>query len=272
MENIRTNKDERDNKYLKALAVRLEEVRKENNLSQEELAKATNLIREKIIYTEQNLKGRLLKVEDLAEIANHLNISVDYLLGLTDKKTTIAKRPTKSRDNVSNESTDLQGIIYNESNEDMFRLYKSIVYINQNTLTSTMEKIKQITEQKSTLSSLYINNISSAYHFIMTILTMDIPLFMINKRQEEIISLGAKALGNILYYNEDKELPMLFEDIESMKPVLEDISDYLLYKLSKCNIEKKIETTAMNNIQNERYYQATNEFITEYSKTLRPKK
>ena len=207
----------------------------------------------------------------MAEIANHLNISVDYLLGLTDKKTTIAKRVTKSKENISSESTDLQSIIYNENNEDMFQLYKSIVYITQNTLTLTMEKIKQITKQKSTLSSLYINNISSAYHFIMTILTMDIPLFMISKRQEEIISLGVKALGNILYYNEDKELPMLYEDIENMKPVLEDISDYLLYKLSKCNIEKKIETTAMNNIQNERYYQATNEFITEYSITLKPK-
>lgn len=261
-----TKKSEQENEYLEALSTRLAERRNEMKITQGELAKATNINKDKIIYAEQNIKGRLLKVEELAEIAKYLNVSVDYLLGLSDEKKAISK---STDDIADNNSTNLQAIINNEDNENLYNLYESIVYITQKTLTSTLGKIKQLVEKKSNLSSLYINQIASAYHFLRILANLDIPLLKINNEQKEILDKGADEMGNILYYNEEKDLPMFYEKIENMKNELEEISDYLLYRLIKCNIEKSIEKTTMNNIQNERYYQHINSFITEYSNGLK---
>ena len=274
------DKLERDNKYLRTLAERLIEVRKEDeDSSQEKFAKSVKpnadpkeqrVLKEKIMYAELNIKGRKLQIEDLAEIANYLNISLDYLVGLTDKKTTISKKVLADNKQSNTEEDTFTEIMSKEHidivNEEIYQLYKSMVYITENSLTSTLEKIKPLIERNSTLSSLYINNIASAHNFISLMLIKDIPIFMINNKQRRTIELGVKALGNILNYNNDKTLPMLYDDIENMKLELEEISDYLLYKLSRRNLEKQLEKSAMKNIQNERYYQTTNEFITEYSK------
>lgn len=268
MDKNKSERDKRNNKYLNTLAYRLAETRKERKLSQEELAEATNVIREKIIYTEQNMKGRLLKVEDLAEIAKYLNVSIDYLLGLTDEKTTISK---STDDIADNSSPGIQSIINNEDNENIYKLYESILYITKNTLTSSLEQIEKSIEKKSTLSSFHIAQVYSACSFIDMIVVLDIPLLKINHEQKDILECGAKAIGNFLRYNKNKDLPILYEDIENMKKELEEIGDYLLYKLIKCNIERSIEEIAWNNIQNKRYYQKINSFIFEYSKGLKPR-
>ena len=268
LEMIDTKKSERKSKYLKALSTRLAEKRKEMKITQGELAKATNINKDKIIYAEQNINGRLLKIEELAEIAKYLNVSVDYLLGLSDEKKAISK---STDDIADNNSTNLQAIINNEDNENIYKLYESIVYITRSTLTSTLGKIKQLVEKKSNLSSLYINQIASADYFIKIITHLNIPLLKINNEQKEILKYGIKAMERLLDYNEDKDLSILYEDMEKMKIELEEIGDYLLYKLIKCNIDKSIETLARKNIQNARYYKNINSFISEYSNGLKPR-
>ena len=274
MENIKTPKNEVDNKYLETLAIRLKELRKDNgDISQEEFVKDTGIMREKINYAELNIKGRKLQIEELAEIANKYNISLDYLVGLTDKKTTISKEDLSNKGNIANViednsatelERDLSKVTSKTNNEEIYKFYKSLIYITNNTLTSTFEKVKNLIERKSQLSSLYLNNISSAYYFIVTILNTDIFEITLSSKTQEILEVGLKALGNILNYNEDKELPMFYEDIVEMKKELETISDYLLYNLSNRKIEKQIEDIAMENVSNERYYKETNEFIKQY--------
>lgn len=274
MENIKTPKNEVDNKYLETLAIRLKELRKDNgDISQEEFVKDTGIMREKINYAELNIKGRKLQIEELAEIANKYNISLDYLVGLTNKKTTISKEDLSNKGNIANViednsatelERDLSKVTSKTNNEEIYKFYKSLIYITNNTLTSTFEKVKNLIERKSQLSSLYLNNISSAYYFIVTILNTDIFEITLSSKTQEILEIGLKALGNILNYNEDKELPMFYEDIVEMKKELETISDYLLYNLSNRKIEKQIEDIAMENVSNERYYKETNEFIKQY--------
>lgn len=277
MDNIRTPKGEVDNKYLKILAERLAGVRNDNGLSQKELADMSGTIREKIMYAELNIKGRKLQIEELAEMAYQLNVSLDYLVGLKNEKTTIRGEETSNHDETDNynkeenSSTELDSItrkVTNDlENEEMYQFYTYIDYIIRNTLTSTLEKVKSLIEKKSNLSSMYLNNMGTAYTFICILLTSNLSAFTLTDDKREVLELGNKALGNILIYNEDKELPMFYDDIENMKRELESIRDYLLYNLVDYKIKRQLEDAALTNVQNDKYYQKANDFMKEYKKS-----
>lgn len=274
MDNIRTPKGEVDNKYLKILAERLEGVRVDNKLSQKELADMSGTIREKIMYAELNIKGRKLQIEELAEIANKLNISLDYLVGLKNEKTTIRGEEISNHDQTDNynkednSTTELDSITSKVTrdleNEEMYQFYTYIDYIIRNTLTSTLDKVKTLIEKKSNLSSMYLNNMGTAYTFICILLTSKLSAFTLTDKKREVLELGTKALGNILIYNEDKELPMFYDHIENMKHELESIRDYLLYNLVNYKIKRQLEDASLTNVQNDKYYQKANDFMKEY--------
>lgn len=63
---------------------RLKELRKENNITQENLAKKINVSTRLINYYENNDKKP--SVEKIHSICKIFNISADYLLGFSNKK------------------------------------------------------------------------------------------------------------------------------------------------------------------------------------------
>ena len=66
------------------LAKRLIELRKENNLSQEKLAKAINVSQKAIDFWEKGINEP--KAGYIVLLASYFNVSTDYLLGVTDFK------------------------------------------------------------------------------------------------------------------------------------------------------------------------------------------
>lgn len=72
---------------METLGERLAALRRQRNLSQEELAKLMHLNQSTIAYYEANKKKPSYEV--LQSLANFFNVSVDYLLGRTDDPRTI---------------------------------------------------------------------------------------------------------------------------------------------------------------------------------------
>lgn len=61
---------------------RLKELREENNLSQEQLAKATGISRSCISMYESN--NRVANLNALIALADYFNVSLDFLVGRVD--------------------------------------------------------------------------------------------------------------------------------------------------------------------------------------------
>ncbi len=61
---------------------KLKELRTENNLSQRDLAKATNLSQSALVHWEN--KKRVPNVDAVIVLAKFFNVSTDYILGLED--------------------------------------------------------------------------------------------------------------------------------------------------------------------------------------------
>ena len=70
---------------------RIHELRKNANLSQDELAKHLGI--HKITYTHYESGTRDLPISFIYHLAVFYNISSDYILGLTDTPTPLKKKP-----------------------------------------------------------------------------------------------------------------------------------------------------------------------------------
>ncbi len=70
--------------YKKAFPKRLTEVRKEAELTQDQMAVAIDISRPS--YTQYETGVCFPKFENLIKIAQTLNVSIDYLVGLSNKK------------------------------------------------------------------------------------------------------------------------------------------------------------------------------------------
>lgn len=69
---------------IEILAKRLKELRQENNYSQKEIAELMGIAQ--VTYSHYELGRRSISIQNLVKIAKIYNVSVDYLLGLSDKK------------------------------------------------------------------------------------------------------------------------------------------------------------------------------------------
>lgn len=66
------------------LAKRLKELRIENNYSQKEIADMIGIAQ--VTYSHYELGRRSVSIQNLVKIAQIYNVSVDYMLGLSDVK------------------------------------------------------------------------------------------------------------------------------------------------------------------------------------------
>lgn len=63
---------------------RIRDLREDNDLTQKEMAKILNCSQQ--VYSNYELGQRDIPTEILIKLSKFYNISVDYILGLTDKK------------------------------------------------------------------------------------------------------------------------------------------------------------------------------------------
>lgn len=66
------------------IAQRIKEIRLERNKTQEEVAEALGIVKQAYYRYEKGIRS--LKAEQIKVICEYLNISADYLLGLSDEK------------------------------------------------------------------------------------------------------------------------------------------------------------------------------------------
>lgn len=71
-------------KNMNDLKKRLKELRKENNLSQKELADDLNMPRSTVASWE--LGNRIPKISHIVALAEYYDVTIDYLLGLSEGK------------------------------------------------------------------------------------------------------------------------------------------------------------------------------------------
>lgn len=69
--------------FRKKFAIRLEKLRKDRNLSQNDVAIALNLTRGTVTHWEN--EERLPSLEVAVRLADYFNVSLDYLVGRSDK-------------------------------------------------------------------------------------------------------------------------------------------------------------------------------------------
>lgn len=74
---------------IEILAKRLKELRQENNYSQYEIADIIGIAQ--VTYSDYELGRRSVSIQNLVKIAQIYNVSVDYMLGLSDVKTVQSK-------------------------------------------------------------------------------------------------------------------------------------------------------------------------------------
>lgn len=74
---------------IEILAKRLKVLRQENNYSQYEMADMIGIAQ--VTYSHYELGRRSVSIQNLVKIAQIYNVSVDYILGLSDVKTVQSK-------------------------------------------------------------------------------------------------------------------------------------------------------------------------------------
>ncbi len=63
---------------------RLREIREDRDLTQKEISKVLNI--SQVVYSRYETGIRLMPIDKLANLAEFYNVSIDYILGLTDEK------------------------------------------------------------------------------------------------------------------------------------------------------------------------------------------
>lgn len=81
---------------METIGERISKVRKELNLSQRELCKMADITEVSLSRYENG--SRMPKAEVLARLADVLNVSTDYLIGVTDEKTILNSMSNNAED------------------------------------------------------------------------------------------------------------------------------------------------------------------------------
>lgn len=124
----------------KKFAQRLKELRVENEMSQTALAKKIKISQQTVAAWEQ--RGIKPSVDKLIVLAKTLNTSVDYLLGLTDKKGVVMSvDEIKKRFPELSDKLDLLGVDYLNWEADMSE--EQLIKIAHKTLDRAIKKMEK---------------------------------------------------------------------------------------------------------------------------------
>lgn len=231
---------DRDNVHLNILATRLGEIREENEITQSELAKKVNargivkITTEKINYCELNIEGRKLQIEELVEIAEVLNVSLDYLLGRTESRNNTNNNGLSDLTNstIALWGNDTLGVVdmlvqkYNDTGvvTDL-KTYLFVTYVCENILGETMDNIEDKVKRKADISHLETQKIAFLKDYIEYFEYQKTTFYrmvaVLADKHKDKIENAIKECDNILKYNSDKNVEIDFGKLMSVNIVFD---------------------------------------------------
>ena len=265
--------EDKRSKYLDMLSARLIEARESKNISQKVLAETIGVQREKINYAELKLKGRKLQIEELAEIAEVLDVSMDYLVGRTSNKGVTSNGLTDNANVIIQEWGDnklglFDKMIKEFDNDFIFidiLTYSYVKYIRKNVLTDTINSIKDKVEKGNNIQNKDINKVKFLkvymdYFKFQKSEYYDYIQFLVSKHNETFTDV-VNECDKILQYNSRKSIEINFDIILKLRNILEQFEERLLDMIIESQIRNAIVKITDNIANDDNCYNEIMKYI-----------
>lgn len=255
----------RENEYFDILSTRLREVRELKGITQAELAKMVNgrkkvkITTEKINYCELNIEGRKLQIEDLAEIAEVLNVSMDYLTGRTEsmRNTTNNGLSDSTNEMIAQWGNDTLGVVdmlmqkyNNESVITDLKVYLFVTYVATNILGETIQGIEEKVKNKKDITHLESQKIAFLKDYIQYFGNQKTTFYrqvaVLADRHKTSFERAVAECENILQYNSNKDIVPDFGKLISINIALDLFRKQMRLELQDrmyISLENMVETT-----------------------------
>lgn len=255
----------RKNEYFDILSARLREIREAKGISQANLAKMVNarkkvkITTEKINYCELNIAGRKLQLEDLAEIAEVLNVSMDYLMGRTQSETNSTNNGLSDITNemIAQWGNDTLGVVdmliqrYNyESVITDLKTYLFVTYVATNILGDTIQGIEEKVKNKKDITHLETQKIDFLKEYIQYFGNQKTTFYrqvaVLADKHKESFEKAVEECEKILQYNSNKDIEINFGKLISINFALDLFRKQMRPELQdrmSVSLENMVETT-----------------------------
>lgn len=263
---VKNKKVANTNIYLCALSDRLVKLRNEKNLSQQELAKQAGTIREKIMYAELNLTGRILKADELAEVAKVLGTTPDYLLGISNSITSTNSNGLSDTTNslvhkMGDSKISLLDKIIPEAEGnkqlDYLQIYIIVAYINRNIIPYITNEIKLKIENNKELTSADIQKIEFLQAYLAGFRQQKVEysdyINYLRDKHDQIFINAYEETGQIFMYNTYKQAKIDYSIIQKIIPILSEFERYAEYELYKRQ-EKATKDVIYEYVKDDTYF------------------
>ena len=277
-------KENRNDIYWERLSVRLVQERNTKGWTQQELAEKADVYREKINYAELNITGRTLQINEIARISKALDISMDYLVGLTDSKDItsyngLSDEANEVISNLDKSSLEMFGMIAEQfSNNEVlqdWKIYrivtKIISQLNSNLLESTETKVMN----KDRIPNPDVQKFAFIYTYRQQLKNQSIgfPQY-VKVLWEEYgtkIQSAIEQCGNVLNYNKDRTVKINFNQIKDIVEPLAKFKDYVRYNLDN-SIKLSIDNITDQDIKDDNSYNKLKQYSNDISRAINLKK
>lgn len=255
----------RKNEYFDILSTRLREVREVKGISQVNLAKMVNarkkvkITTEKINYCELNIAGRKLQIEDLAEIAEVLNVSMDYLVGRTQSETNSTNNGLSDSTNemIAQWGNDTLGVVdmllqkyNNESVITDLKVYLFVTYVATNILGETIQGIEEKVKNKKDITHLESQKIAFLKDYIQYFENQKTTFYrqvaVLADKHKESFERAVEECEKILQYNSNKDIEINFGKLISINFALDLFRKTMQSELQNrmyISLDNMVETT-----------------------------
>lgn len=268
-------KEDRNDIYWGKLSVRLQQERNNKGYTQQKLADETNVSREKINYAELNITGRTLQINELARISKVLNVSMDYLVGLTESKDKtsyngLSDKANEVISNLDNASLEMYGLIaeqysVNGTLED-WKIYRIISKIINQLNSNLLDSIESKVINKDRIPNPDMQKLAFIYSYItgFQIQIIGYPEYtkLLWEKYKSKIQEAIKECENLLNYNEDRNLKIDFIAIKNLIEPLTAFRDYIRYNL-EVKIRLSIDNITEQDIKDEQSYNKLKQYAKE---------
>ena len=275
----KNKKEANTSPYLCALSDRLPMLRTDKGLSQQELAKQAGTIREKIMYAELNLQGRVLKADELAGVAKVLEVSTDYLLGLSNSITSNNSNglsdmtnslATKMGDNQIGLLDKLLPELEEQKQLQFLQIYIAVAYVNKNLIPYILNDIKLKTDNNKELLSIDIQKVSFMVWYLGNFKNQKVEysdyIQYLGERYDKLFRNAWGAIGQLTYYNEDKNVKIDYATMGSIRKVLSEFESYAECEVIK-RLNKAVQNMTYDYIKDDTYF---NEIKQSFNEIIKP--
>jgi len=254
------------NPYLCMLSDRLQKLRNEKGISQQELAKQAGTIREKIMYAELNIQGRVFKVDELVEVAKVLGTTPDYLLGISNSLTSNSSNGLSDTTNslaykMGDSKISLLDKLIPEAEGnkqlDYLQIYIIVAYINKNILPYITNEIRLKIDNNKELTSADIQKTEFLLQYLsgfrqQKVEYSDYINYLRDKHDQTFIN-AYEETAQIFIYNTYKQAKVDYSIIQKIIPILSEFERYAEYELYKRQ-EKATKDLIYEYIKDDTYF------------------